>query len=259
VIIVDSGSTDRTLEIAERHGCRIVRIERAEFTFGRSLNMGCSAAQGNTLVFVSGHCIPCDEQWLTHLIAPVVSGIAAYAYGRQVGNDASKYSERQLFRKYFPDVSSIPQSGYFCNNANAALDRSLWSANRFDESLTGLEDLELAKRLEAAGQKIAYVADAPVLHLHDESWLRIKTRYEREALALRRIMPEVHVTLVDAVRYFISAVLLDCRAALGERRLLRKGAEIVMFRLMQYWGVYRGNDEHRKISNRTKEKYFYPR
>ncbi|MCG8430058.1 MAG: MBL fold metallo-hydrolase, partial [Candidatus Omnitrophica bacterium] len=41
VIIVDSGSTDRTLEIAERNGCRIVHIERAVFSYGRSLNMGC--------------------------------------------------------------------------------------------------------------------------------------------------------------------------------------------------------------------------
>lgn len=32
-----------------------------------------------------------------------------------------------------------------------------------------------------------------------------------------------------------------------------------MFRLMQFWGSYRGNHEHRQLSNKMKEIYFYPR
>ena len=52
VVIVDSGSTDRTLEIAEKHNCRITRIEKSEFTFGRSLNIGCDFARGDYLAFV---------------------------------------------------------------------------------------------------------------------------------------------------------------------------------------------------------------
>lgn len=43
VVIVDSGSTDGTLEIAESHGCVIRHISREEFSFGRSLNIGCDA------------------------------------------------------------------------------------------------------------------------------------------------------------------------------------------------------------------------
>ena len=40
IVLVDSGSTDGTLELAERNGCRIVTIEKSQFTFGRSLNVG---------------------------------------------------------------------------------------------------------------------------------------------------------------------------------------------------------------------------
>ena len=50
VILIDSGSTDDTLSIAENHGRRILHIARDEFSFGRSLNMGCEAANGEILV-----------------------------------------------------------------------------------------------------------------------------------------------------------------------------------------------------------------
>jgi hypothetical protein len=35
--------------------------------------------------------------------------------------------------------------------------------------------------------------------------------------------------------------------------------EIALCRLMQFWGVYRGNHFHRKLSKKRKEAYFYPR
>jgi rhamnosyltransferase len=57
-VIIDSGSTDNTLKIAESYGCRITHIKKEDFTFGKSLNDGCDFANGDYLVFVSGHCIP---------------------------------------------------------------------------------------------------------------------------------------------------------------------------------------------------------
>jgi hypothetical protein len=48
-------------------------------------------------------------------------------------------------------------------------------------------------------------------------------------------------------------------AALSEKVLLKTFPEIVMFRLMQFWGSYRGNHEHRRLSRVMKEKYFYPK
>ena len=62
---------------------------------------------------------------------------------------------------------------------------------QFDEELTGLEDMHLAKRLVAAGGLVGYVAEACVFHLHLERWTQIQRRFEREALALQQICPEV--------------------------------------------------------------------
>ena len=257
-IVVDSGSDDGTIEIACSFGCRLIHIPKSEFTFGRSLNLGCAAATGDYLVFVSGHCIPASKRWIHNIVQPLAAGIAAYSYGRQIGDDSSRFSECQLFRKYYPESSRIPTDDFFCNNANAALLRSVWDQHRFDEELTGLEDMELASRLVRKGMKIAYVADAPVLHLHEERWGRVRLRYEREAMALQRILPQVHVSFLDFCRYFSSAVFLDLQQALRTGVFTKHATDIVLFRLMQFWGSFRGNHEHRRLSREMKERYFYP-
>lgn len=258
-VIVDSGSTDGTLDIARQFGCRVSRIPKHEFTFGRSLNIGCEAANGKVLVFISGHCVPCDTDWLAKLVAPILEGSALYSYGRQVGRDTTKFSETQVFSKYYPEAAKSRQDGFFCNNANAALSRAAWATHKFDESLTGLEDLKLAKAIFDLGGAIVYVLDAPVFHIHDESWHQVRIRYEREALALREIMPEVHIGFADFLRYFFSGVLHDFGVALEQRALVKHAADVIAFRWMQFWGTYRGNLEHRQISARQREEYFYPR
>ena len=257
VIIVNSGSIDRTIEIAQNNNARILKIDKSEFSFGRSLNVGCSSARGQYLVFISGHCIPYDRQWLNRLISPLKAGKCTYAYGRQVGNSSSRYSELRLFNKYFPENPANAQGGNFCNNANAALVASEWRRFRFDEELTGLEDMDLAKRLIANGQKIQYVCDSIVYHLHDERWSQIRRRYEREAIALQKIAPEFHITFHDFVRFLTSAIMLDASSAARDGVLIRRFYEIFMFRLMQFYGSYRGNQIHRVLSHQAKERYFY--
>lgn len=258
-IIVDSGSTDATLAIAKQFNARIIHIKKDEFTFGRSLNYGCNAAIGDYLVFVSGHCIPENGHWLESLVSPLQNSGIAYAYGRQIGKGLSRFSECQLFNKYFPPVSSIPQDGFFCNNANAALKKDVWEQHPFDEALTGLEDMDLGRRLKNAGYQLGYVAEASVYHLHDESWHQVRMRFQREAVALRHIMPEVHIRFTDFLRFYVSALLMDAGAALKERVFWHRISEITLFRLMQYWGSYRGNHEHRKLSEQLREEYFYPK
>ena len=259
VVIVDSGSTDKTLEIANRHGCRITHIKKSDFTFGRSLNIGCEFAKGELLVFVSGHCIPTNADWLDELCRPLVERQVAYSYGRQIGRDTTKYSENRHFDKWFPVYSKIPQEGFFCNNANAAITREAWQKFKYNEELTGLEDMYLAKLLVETGEKVGYVSTASVYHIHNESWKQVRTRYEREAYALQKIMPEVHFSLTDFLRFLLSGVMSDCATALRDKMFLTKFMEIVLFRYNHYWGTYKGNHEMRKLSAQKKHHYFYPK
>lgn len=257
-VLVDSGSTDDTLAIAEKHGCVITHITRDEFSFGRSLNRGCETASGEILVLISGHCVPHSEHWLQSLCQPIIDGLVDYSYGKQIGGPDSRYSECRIFAKYFPDQSSVPQEGFFCNNANSAIARSAWAQHRFDEDVTGLEDMELAQRLHRNKGRIGYVAEACVFHHHDESWAQVQRRFEREALALQRIMPQIHVRHRDTIRYISSSIWRDWRCARREGVWLRKAWVIVLYRLHQYTGSFKGNREHRKLSHAEKDKYFYP-
>ena len=68
VILVDSGSYDRTREIAAARGAKICRISSHDFTFGYSLNVGIEAAQGRFIVIVSAHTIPTASDWLENTI-----------------------------------------------------------------------------------------------------------------------------------------------------------------------------------------------
>lgn len=259
IVLVDSGSTDRTLEIAEEYDCQIVHIPKHQFSFGRSLNWGCEAASGDYLIFISAHCIPTHNRWLQNLIQPLLDNIATYSYGRQLGNEASKFSEKQLFAKYFPDFDKSPQDGFFINNANSAITKSAWQTFKFDEDVTGLEDMVLGKQLVGAGEKIAYIADAPVIHIHEESYRQVRRRYYREALTLRAVLPEVHMSFFDFLHYTMAGISNDFGVAKKQKTLFKNMGEITLFRVMQFWGSYRGQNENRKLSRAQKEEYYYPR
>lgn len=258
VILIDSGSTDGTLEIAERHGCHINHIGRGEFSFGRSLNIGCETASGDIFVIISGHCVPIDERWLQKICQPILDNKAQYTYGRQHGVSGSRFSECRIFAKYYPEQSCIPQKDFFCNNANSALLRKAWEVYRFDEDVTGLEDMEFAKRLVSDGGKVAYIADAAVFHYHNETWPQVRRRFERESVALQKIMPHVHVSLFDTLRYIASSVWKDWICAWRMNVWKNKSFEIICYRWNQYIGTYTGNHEHRMLSHVDKEKYFFP-
>lgn len=258
VVLIDSGSTDNTLNIAERFRCRILHISRAEFSFGRSLNRACEEAQGAYLVLISGHCIPCNQHWLQNLVQPLAEGLVQYCYGRQVGGAQTYWSECQIFAKYFPEQSSIPQQGFYCNNANSAIAADTWNHFKFNEELTGLEDMHLAKRLVAENGAVGYVADAGVFHIHHENWRQVQRRFEREALALQQICPEVILRRRDLLRYFSRGVIRDVAAGLPTTLALKTFRQIIRYRFHQYLGSYRGNHLHRSMSRQLRETYFYP-
>jgi rhamnosyltransferase len=258
IVLIDSGSTDSTLNIAKQFGCRILHISRDEFSFGRSLNRACEASLGTFLVFVSGHCIPYDQHWLQNLVKPLYAGSVQYCYGRQVGGPHTYLSESQIFSKYFPKSSSLPQEGFYCNNANSSLNADVWRKYRFDEDLTGLEDMHLAKRLIAQKGLVGYAANACVYHLHHENWRQIQRRFEREALALQQISPEILLRRRDIIRYFVRAVFGDIMIKPHQILNAVSVYKIFRYRFHQYLGSYNGNHLHKRVSSELRDTYFYP-
>ena len=258
VVVVDSGSSDGTLSVVRRFPVALVQISPEDFTFGYSLNRGCERASGEFLVMASAHVVPCSDRWLEHLIAPFADPAVALVYGRQQGDTTSKFSEQQLFAKQYPAESNFDQHTPFCNNANAAIRRALWVDHAYDESLSGLEDLAWAKHMVERGHRIAYSAEAAVAHIHEESPGQIRRRYMREALALKRIFPDSHVTFGEFVSLLFSSVGMDLLAALRQRQPIRRLFEILMFRTMQYWGTYRGMNYRSPLTHELIMQFYYP-
>ncbi len=259
IILVDSGSTDATVSIAESFGARIVPIASGEFTFGRSLNFGVREATREFVVIASAHVYPVYPDWLESLLRPFQDEKVALAYGKQRGPDSAKYSEQQIFHRWYPDASNSDQPTAFCNNANAAIRKSAWEKNSYDETLTGLEDLAWAKWTKEQGHKIAYVAEAEIVHIHDETPRGVFNRYRREAMAFKRIYPESHFNAYDFVRLTLTNIFSDMWHAARERVLWKNLASIVWFRFMQFHGTRMGHRETSLVTPQLRETFYYAR
>ncbi len=260
IVLVDSGSTDATVAIASRYPVKIVHISPQEFTFGRSLNLGIENARGKFIVIASAHVYPVYPDWLEKLLEPFADAEVALAYGKQRGNHLTKFSEHQIFARWFPDESVPRQTHPFCNNANAAIRRELWERHRYDETLTGLEDLEWARWALSQGYVLSYVAEAEIIHVHEETPRKVFNRYRREAMAFKRIFPEARFGVWDFVRLFTGNVVSDFYHAAREGVLARHWWSILWFRFMQFWGTYRGyRMAQSPLDERLRQTFYYPR
>lgn len=257
IVLVDSGSTDDTVAIAQAGGAEVVHIQPQEFTFGRSLNLGLAAARHELVVIVSAHVYPVYPDWLERLLAPFADPGVALTYGRQSGPETARFSEQQIFRRWYPDRSILRQDTPFCNNANAAIRRSVWLARPYDETLTGLEDLEWARAAQAAGHFIAYVAEAEIIHVHHETPAGVRNRYRREAIAFKRLYPEAHFNLYDLARNLLSSIGFDLLHAAQARRLLRSLVSIYWFRWNQFFGTYQGYHRSGLLTPELRQTFYY--
>ncbi|MBT3322775.1 MAG: glycosyltransferase family 2 protein [Anaerolineae bacterium] len=258
VILVDSGSTDATVAIAESFDAKIVHITPEEFTFGRSLNYGVEAARGEFIVNISAHCYPVYPDWLEELLKPFEDEKLAVSYGKQRGGVTNQYSEHQFFKQYFPDISQPNQGHPYSHNANAAIRKSLWEEHPYNEALTGLEDLAWSSWAMEEGYSIAYVADAEIIHAHDEKPAQVHNRYRREAIAMKAILPKSTFSLWNFLRLWLSSTYSDLVQAKREKVLKENSWSIFWFRFLQYLGTYQGYNYSGQIDAQLHQGFYYP-
>lgn len=257
-IVIDSGSTDSTVAIASMMGARVISISKEEFTFGKALNIGCQSASGDILLFASAHVYPFYKDWVEKMLRPFNTSNVGLVYGRQIGNEITQFSEHEIFTKWFPEASNFNQTSPFCNNANCAIRKTLWMDQPYDEKLTGLEDLDWANKMQKRGFRIVYEAEAVIVHVHEETPAKIKNRYEREAMALKAIMPNVNFTLQDFLMLFITNTFSDWFHASRQGVFLKEFWGIMVFRWMQFLGTYRGHQYKGELTNQLKDRFYYP-
>ena len=188
IVVIDSGSTDGTKELARTFPVRLCEIPADKFTFGYALNYGANQARGRIIVYLSAHCTPTTHSWLRGLVEPLRRDKQLKAtYGRQEPRKGVNPFEEQGLRAAFPTNGSQPTFALF-SNANCAIWRSVLEKHPFDEQITFAEDL--VWRLQFDARDIQYVPMASVYHSHPLALKYWAHRFELDGIATVRMFRE---------------------------------------------------------------------
>ena len=214
VIVVDSGSTDRTREIADDYGAKVITIAPKEFTYGRALNLGVANSQGQLLASLSAHATPETSDWLGSLVRRFGPPSVAGVYGRHIPRDNASFFE--LLGMQLSGVTSkeprLQAGSARFSNANGATRRDLWELFPFNEDLPGAEDIDWARQMQHMGYLIVYDPAAAVYHSHGESLPRLIKRQLHDQPVI--------------VRAWLRGVIYGCpsrgKRAMHERELTTK-------------------------------------
>jgi rhamnosyltransferase len=186
VVLVDSGSTDTTLEIARRFPVRIVQIPAENFHHAQTRNFAASLANGEILAFLVADATPVSDSWLSSLIANFDDPEVGAVYGRQFPKPGSSIEREDALSALYGEQRIVKDPAhrnglgyrfYHFSNVNAAIRRSVWEAVRFPEELRVFEDMGIAKRILENGWKIVYEPESPVFHSHNHTTLGLFKRY----------------------------------------------------------------------------------
>ncbi len=239
LIVVDSGSSDGTVEIARRHGARVMEIAPETFSFGRALNIGSRAAHGEFLVNISGHSVPVHDTYLRTLLAPYSDPDVVATFGRDLPFPDACPSQARDVETWFP--SEQVDFGRYFSNANSSVRRWAWEEQPWDESLPGAEDAHWAQQMLAKGHRIVYVPDAVAYHSHSNSPLFVYRRAVRETRGFKTFdQTRAGYDLAGAIRFWLGMSWLDMRYTLETRRNPLWLFHILAYRGAQALGLYLG-------------------
>lgn len=198
IVVVDSGSTDGSLDIVARHRVLLLRIEPHEFNHGSTRNLGIASTRGELVVLLTQDAVPVDDGLFAALVAPFADARVAGVYGRQIPRDDCDVVRRRqldgwLTGRLVPARSALdglsldsltPFERYercVFDNVCSSIRRSVWEALPFPRIPFG-EDVAWARSALEAGHVIAYEPSAAVVHSHRRP---IAEEYRRERLSHR--------------------------------------------------------------------------
>jgi glycosyltransferase involved in cell wall biosynthesis len=173
VVVVDSGSSDGTVEIARRAAARVIEIRPEDFTYGGALNLGCRGAESPYLVALSAHAPPHDGHWLEKLLEPFADARVCAVCGYGVAPGGGELKERLVQDRALAEAH--PFWGY--SNSAGAFRADLWRQRGFREDMPGTEDKEWAWYWLKRGMMVVVDPQLATEHTHrDEGPLRTYRR-----------------------------------------------------------------------------------
>jgi O-antigen biosynthesis protein len=221
-LVIDSGSRDRSVQIARAHGVEVLEIEPARFSHGRTRNLGAERTSGELICFLTQDATPCPGWLDAYREAFTLDARVGAAYGPHLPRaDTSPMIARELgefFASFAPDGVAVVQrlgDPTFLSNVNACYARACWEQIRFRE-LPYAEDQAFGEDLLAAGWSKVYHPGAAVLHAHDYPPVEFMRRYFDEYRGLREAKGHVEP-------FALGASAGQVRRAVGaDRRWMRE-------------------------------------
>ncbi|WP_318568816.1 glycosyltransferase family 2 protein [Salinigranum marinum] len=201
IIIIDSGSDDGTVELANEYANSVITISPNEFHHGKTRNRAANQSKGDVIVFTVQDALPTDNRWLTKLVNPIKNGVADVCYGNQIANIDSKPPDRFFYQYFYPEIpititekntTNKPEfyiDNIFISDVNSAIARDVWNEFQFQDSVQMSEDKDFAYRVASAGYTIRYCPEAKVYHSHDYSLLELFTRRYKDGKAFAKFAP----------------------------------------------------------------------
>ena len=167
----------------------IRHITAEEFDHGGTRRLGVSLSDADYFICMTDDAVPVDDKLVEELLKPLLEGRAAAAYARQLpGKDATLTERYSRYFNYPPkpvikSAEDIPVMGiktFFCSNVCAAYDRGVYDrTSGFEEHMIFNEDMVNARHFLDAGEKIAYVPTARVIHSHHYSnWQQLQRNFD---------------------------------------------------------------------------------
>ncbi len=194
-LVIDSGSSDRSLDITRAAGVELLEIEPQEFGHGKTRNLGAQHISGELICFLTQDATPCPGWLAAYLEAFALDGSIGAAYGPHLPRpDTSPMIARELC-EFFAGFQAGESSGRqpvvqsagaptFLSNVNACYARGCWEEIRFRE-VAYSEDQAFGSDLLKAGWSKVYHPGAAVLHAHDYGTMEFMRRYFDEYRGLR--------------------------------------------------------------------------
>lgn len=193
VVVVDSGSTDRTLEILAGYPVKLHHIPPLEFNHGETRNFAIRQARGAYIALLTQDATPATPHWLAHLVeACAEDGVAGVFGPHLTRSDCDPIEARNLARHFagfgegrtrwqiLDEGDYQARQGHydFFSNCNSCLKRAVWEQIPFRRTPMA-EDQMWAQDVLRAGYAKTYEPLASVYHSHFYTpWIFLKRSFD---------------------------------------------------------------------------------
>ncbi len=155
----------------------VTHISKREFDHGATRRRAVAHTDAPYFVMMTDDALPADDKLIENLLKPLTEKRAQVSYARQLPDADCGVIERFTRSFNYPedsciksaaDIETIGIKAFFASNVCAAYNREAYNeVGGFVKKTIFNEDMILAKSILDAGYRIAYCADAKVIHSHN--------------------------------------------------------------------------------------------